>query len=228
MSILTDVGNLMYLYLDELQVEQSTTVPEFMIQATAKLLESSGGRNWVPVIVREIGKDRYEVIANAFVYAVAEAAGLERLWCIVADSSDMTADLSRALAQESIPKINLSIATRDEIMAALRYLIEQPNSALKGVDLSVAVNRIETARDRPYWKSLDAIAALKCKITKGTKLDALQQVFYLTPEPTPPPGKVDDLHKMSASELKAMAKSRQIPGYSKLKKADLIMALSGE
>ena len=153
MSILTDVGNLMYLYLDEIQLEQPIEAPEFLIQATAKLLETCGGRNWVPVIVREIGKDQYEVIGNFFVYAVAESAGLERIWCIVADSSDVAADLSRALAREGIPKINLSIASRDEIIAALRYLIDQPNSALKSINLSTAANRIEEA-PRQYWKSL--------------------------------------------------------------------------
>ncbi len=226
MSILTDVGNLMYLYLDELQLEQPIEAPEFLIQATAKLLETGGGRNWVPVIVREVGKDQYEVIGNAFVYAVAEAAGLERVWCIVADASDVAADLSRALAREGIPKINLSIATRDEIIAALRYVISQPNSALKSVNLATASNRIEAA-PRQYWKSLDAIADLKCGITKGNKLDALKSVFYLTPQPMPTMVRDSTLlAQLSVAELKKMAKDRKITGYSKLKKPELIERLS--
>lgn len=225
MSILTDVGNLMYLYLDELWLDQATEASEFLIQSTAKLLEASGGRNWVPIVVREIDKDRYEVIGNSFVYAVAEAAELERVWCIVADSSDMTVDLSRALAREGVPKINLSIASRDEIVAALQYLIEKPNSVLKNVDLFVAANRIESAPQRQYWKSLDAISDLKCKITKGAKLDALKEVFYLTPQ-TPHADDPPLLSKLPMAELKAMAKSRNLSGYSKLKKSELIERLS--
>jgi hypothetical protein len=83
-----------------------------------------------------------------------------------------------------MPKINLSKASRDEIMAALRYLIEQPGSVLKTVKLAVATNRIDEA-PRQYWKNFDPITNLKCGITKGKKLDALKQVFYLTPQPMP-------------------------------------------
>jgi hypothetical protein len=226
MNILTDVGNLMYLYCDQIVINQAVEAPEFIVQSTAKLLENCGGRNWVPIIVREAGKDKYEVIGNSFVYAVAEAAGLERVWCIVADSSDMAADLSRALAREGVPKINLSIASRDEIIAALRYVIDQPGSPLKGIQLAVASNRIEEA-PRQYWKSLDAIADLKCGITKGKKLDALKQVFYLTPQPLP--AVLNDaklLAQLSTTELKKMAKERKIPGYSKMKKPELVEQLS--
>lgn len=226
MSVLTDVGNLMYLYRDEIAINQAVEAPEFLIQATAKLLDNCGGRNWVPVIVREIDKDKYEVIGNSFVYAVAEAAELERVWCIVADSSDVTADLSRALAREGVPKINLSIASRDEIVAALRYVIEQPGSPLKGIQLAVASNRLEEA-PRQYWKSLDAIANLKCGITRGKKLDALKQVFYLTPQSITEPLKDPViLSQLTTAELKTMAKNRKITGYSKLKKPELINCLS--
>ncbi|MCU0567770.1 MAG: Rho termination factor N-terminal domain-containing protein [Oculatellaceae cyanobacterium Prado106] len=228
MSILTDTGNLMFLYLDEIAIGQPVTASEFEIQSTAKLLESSGGRNWVPIIVREVSSDRYEVIGNTFVYAVAEAAGIERVWCIVADSSDMSADVSRALAQEEVPKLNLSIATRTEIVAALRYIIQQPQSPLKGLQLSVAANRIEEA-PRAYWKSLDAIADLKCGITKGKKLDMLKQYFYLTPQPLPEiltePAL---LMQLSMADLKKMAKARKISGYTQLKKQDLVERLSAQ
>lgn len=226
MSILTNVGNLMYLYLDEIEVIQPIDAPEFLIQATAKLLDTCGGRNWVPVIVREIGKDKYEVIGNSFVYAVAEAAGLERVWCIVADASDITTELSRALTREGIPKINLSIASREEISAALQYAIAQPNSPLKSVKLASAVNRIEK-EPRQYWKSLDPISDLKCGITKGKKLDALKQVFYLTPQPFPEV--LNDpamLATLSTAELKKIAKGRKLKGYAKLKKSELIELLS--
>lgn len=226
MSNFTDVGNLMHLYLDEIDPGEGTQAPEFLITATAKQLNETGGRNWLPVIVRETGKDQYEVISNAFIYAVAEAAGLERVWCIIADSSKETANIAKLLAGEAIPKVNLSTASRDEILAALEYLIEQPASALKGVKPSVATNRLEEA-PRQYWKTFDAIVALKCGITKGKKLDTLKQVFYLTPQPLPDVIKDPGLlQTLTIAELKAMAKKRELAGYTKLKKPDLVDLLS--
>ncbi|MBW4652844.1 MAG: Rho termination factor N-terminal domain-containing protein [Kaiparowitsia implicata GSE-PSE-MK54-09C] len=226
MSNLNDVGHLMHLYLDEIDPGDGTHSSEFLIQASAHLLNQKGGRNWVPVIVKEVSEDQYEVIGNTFVYAVAEAAGLERVWCIVADDSSDTQTLTQVLAGEEIPKINLSKASRDEIVAALEYLVEQSGSALQSIKVAVAANRIDEA-PRQYWTSLDPIASLKCGITKGKKLNALKQVFYLTPQPMPETiTDVAMLQTLSTTELKAMAKKRGIAGISKLKKADLVEVLS--
>lgn len=111
-------------------------------------------------------------------------------------------------------------------MAALQYLIEQPGSVLKTVKLAVATNRIDEA-PRQYWKNFDPIATLKCGITKGAKLNALKQVFYLTPEALP--DTVTDvrmLKTMSTADLRKMAKKREIAGFSKMKKDKLVEALS--
>ncbi|MGB3494662.1 MAG: Rho termination factor N-terminal domain-containing protein [Elainellaceae cyanobacterium] len=226
MSSLSDVGNLMYLYLDEIDPGQGTDAPDFLIRASAQLLIQKGGRNWVPVIIKELGEDKYEVIGNSFIYAVAEEAGLEKVWCIIAEDSEDAAEISKVLAGEEIPKINLSKASRDEIASALQYLVEKPGSALKGVKLSVATNRIDEA-PRQYWKTLNEITKLKCFISRGKKLDMLKQVFYLTPQPLP--DVITDpalLNSMTAAELKKMAKKRNISGYSKLKKPELVTALS--
>ncbi len=226
MSNLSDVGNLMHLYMDEIKPGEGTDAPEFLITATAKKLNELGGRNWVPLIVKEMGEDQYEVIGNSFIYAVAEEAGLEKVWCIIADPSEETVELAKVLSGEVTPKINLSTATRDEIKAALQYLIEKPGTDFKSVKLLVATDRIDEA-PRQHWKTLDPITTLKCGITKGKKLSALKEVFYLTPQPMPEVIKDStNLNTLTAGELKAIAKKRGISRYSKKKKDELVKLLS--
>jgi hypothetical protein len=226
MSSLNDIGNLMHLYLDEIEPGEGTNAPAFLIKASAHLLNQKGGRNWIPVIVKEIGEDKYQVIGNSFIYAVAEEAGLDRVWCIIADDSIDTSEVIKVLAGEEIPKINLSKASRDEIMLALEYLVNQPGSVLKTIKPAIATNRIDES-PRQYWKTLDPISNLKCGITKGKKLDALKQIFYLVPQPMP--DTITDasvLKTISTADLKIMAKKRGIVGISKMKKDDFVEVLS--
>jgi hypothetical protein len=218
------IGNLVYLYLSDIEAGNPTDAPEFLIKATAKLLQESGGRNWLPIIVKMLDKDRYQVIGNSFVYAIAQEANLERVWCIVADDKDETAFLAQVLAREQTPKINLCTADREEIIAGLRFLRALPDSPLKGVQLDLAVNRIEEAKDRKYWQDFTPITKLKCGITKA-KVDSLKKVFYLTPEPLPPDGLPGDLRKMKLDQLRQMAKQRGIPVTTKMTKTALLQAL---
>jgi hypothetical protein len=223
---LSDVGNLMCLPIDEIEPGEGMDAPEFLVKASAKALLELGERNWIPVIVQEVGEDRYKVIGNGFVFAVVEEAQLEKVWCVIADSSKQTSELTKVLARESVPKINLSTATRDEIQSALQYVIEKPASVLKSVKLSVATNRIDEA-PRQYWTTLAPIVQLKCGITKGEKLNSLEEIFYLTPQPmseetTDPTA----LGILTVTQLKEMAKKRGISGYTKKKKSELVEILS--
>lgn len=224
----TDIGTLKHLYLDEIEITNGTDAAIFLIEVTAKLLQT-GGRNWLPVIVKEVSDDRYQVIGNSFVYAVAEKAGLQRIWCIIADGTEDASSLSRILAREETPKLNLSTASREEIKSALQFLIEQPNSPLKTVKLATATARIDEA-PRQFWKNLDSIVGLKCGITKGKKLDLLKTVFYLTPQSQPiivsETFPEEFLKLKTVSELKNLAKEKGITGLSKMKKEDLVRVLS--
>ena len=226
MSNLSDIGNLMYLDLELIEANESVTNSEYLINATAQELSNSDARNWIPLIVKEIANDSYQVIGNNFIYAVAEAAGLDKVWCIIADDSEVTAKLSRMLAREEIPRINLSNASTDEIKSALEYLTQQPDCPFKKLDLLKATNRIDDA-PRQYWRDLKPIAALKCGITAGKKAKFLEQVFYLTPEPIPDDIKDPKLlNTMKVGELKKIAKKRKLANYSKFSKAKMVDLLS--
>jgi len=221
---LDTIGNLMLLPREQISLKEGISIPSFLIKAAADQLRKPDTRNWVPVIVREVENNKYEVIGNSFVYAVAEEAQLARVWCIIADISKETENIAKILSSEQTPKINLSSATYDDITAALQYLIEKPGSALKGVNLKTATARIDEASDRKYWKNLDPITKLKCGIT-AAKVKALNEVFYVTPEASDPLIKDTDFQKMTVSQLRAIAKERGIPGYSKKTKLALIEAL---
>ncbi|MDE5099351.1 MAG: Rho termination factor [Trichodesmium sp. St16_bin4-tuft] len=221
MSSLSDVGNLMHLYMYKIDPGDGIDAPEFIISSTAKFLNEIGGRNWVPVIVKEVGEDKYEVIGNSFIFAVAEAAGLEKVWCIIADEREDTEKISKILSGEKIPRINLSTATRDEIKSALQYLIEKPDSKLKGVKLLVATNRIDEA-PRQYWKDFKPVTKLGCGITIA-KVNALKEVFYLIPQTTPKPEKVN-LSTATKDEIKTALKYLIEKPNSKLKQLELAKA----
>ncbi|NEQ67935.1 MAG: Rho termination factor [Symploca sp. SIO2D2] len=223
----SDIGLLRYLYFEDIEPGEPTDAPEFLINATAELLsKTDDGRNWIPLVVKETAREKYKVIGNSFIYAVAEEAGLEKVWCVIADDSEETAEVTQILAGERLPKLNLSVASRDDIKSALQFLVEKPGSPLKGIKLAVATERIEEA-PRKYWKNLEPITKLKCGITKGKKLDTLKEIFYLTPEPIP--DVITDpelLDTFTVGELRKMATKRGMSGTSKMKKADLVAVLS--
>lgn len=227
-----DTGKLMHLPLADIQPGEPIDVPEFVIVAAAEALLKAEGRNWIPVIVKQTGKYEYQVVSNTFAYAVAQEAGLERVWCMVTDSKPETIELVKILSREITPKVNLSTASRDIIMDALKYLIKRPGSPLSKVDLLVATNRIEES-DREEWKDFSAITKLKCGITKGSKLDSLSEIFYLSPPPLPeipPPPPMASLKKGTRDEilnnLKYLSDSK-IGGFNKIdiqKAADKIFS----
>jgi hypothetical protein len=116
-----EIGALLHLYLEEIQAGEPTEVHEFLIQGAAKAINEADGRNWIPLIVKQTGAEEYQVIANNFVFAAAQEAGLNKVWCIVADDSEKTQISAQMLAQETQSKINLATATRDEIKSGLDW-----------------------------------------------------------------------------------------------------------
>lgn len=228
---MTNSIQLMYLWLHEISVPEPTDAPQFLVDVVSETLKNSGGKNWIPVIVKEVSNGDYVVVANSFIYAAAENAGLEKVWCVIVDHDESAEYLTKVLAREIVPTLDIATASYEQIQGALEYVSEKPNSALKGIKLLVAVNRIAEA-PRQNWKSLDELTKLKCGITKGKKLDALKEVFSLGS--VKPVAVVEtkiaqpshSLKSLSVTELKAMAKDKKIKGYSKKTKAELVDLLS--
>lgn len=192
-----NIGELMHLPLESITAEEGFYESEFVVNAAAEAILNTDGRNWLPIVVKEIGAYQYQVVCNHFVYAVALQANLERIWCVVIEPDDKIIEQAKILAREVTPRINLATASGDSILSALKYLVSEPNSPLKGVDVIVAANRIESA-DRKTWTDFNPITKLKCGITKGKKLDALSKVFFLS-APPPPPEPPESISIKSAS-----------------------------
>lgn len=115
MSSLSDVGNLMYLYMYKIDLGDGIDVLEFIILLIVKFFNEIGGRNWVFVIVKEVGEEKYEVIGNFFIFVVVEVVGLEKVWCIIVDEREDIEKISKILFGEKILRINFFIVIRNEI-----------------------------------------------------------------------------------------------------------------
>jgi hypothetical protein len=219
-----NIGQLMHLPLESIDVEESVYESEFIVNAAAESILATDGRNWIPIIVKETGDYQYQVVANHFIYAVAQQANLERVWSIIIASEESLIEQAKILAREATPKLNLATATGDDILSALRYLEAQPGSPLKGVDVVVAANRIEEA-DRSKWSDFNPVTKLKCGITKGKKLDALGKVFFITAPPPPPaPPELVSLKKASKEEIAerlTYLSTYSIGGFDKLNTDEL-------
>ena len=186
MSDFDNIGELMHLRLIDIEPGQEITEPEFFVSSAAEAILQANGRNWVPVIVQEIADYQYQTVSNHFVYAAAKKAQIENVWCIVIDPKPSNIEQAKILTREANPVVNVNLCTasRDTILAALRYLQSEPGSPLKTktVDLIKVTDRILES-DRETWADFNKLTKLKCGITKENQLDCLKQVFYCKPLP---------------------------------------------
>jgi hypothetical protein len=146
-------------------------------------------------LVEEIADYQYKIINNYLIYAAAQKAKLEKIWCIVVEPTPESIEQINLFTGNSKPRINLNVASEEAIFAALQYLSET-NPLFNKVDCNKAATQIAKA-DRDFWIDFTEISKLKCGITntaKAKKIDALAEVFFLAPSPkienTPKPTKI--------------------------------------
>jgi hypothetical protein len=156
---------------------------EFIIAGAAEAILQSGNRNWIPIIVKETSNSRYEVVSNNFVYAVAQQAKLKEVWCIVIDPKPSNIEQAKILTREAIPTVNLSTASKDTIVAVLKYLVQEHN--WKNVKPVEAAKKIVDS-NREQWSDFIPLTKLQCGLTKA-RLDCIAKVFTISPPPPPPP-----------------------------------------
>ncbi|MEG3930331.1 MULTISPECIES: hypothetical protein [unclassified Microcoleus] len=184
MSNSENIGKLMHLKLSKIESAEPCSESEFIIAGAAEAVLQAGNRNWIPIIVKETGDYQYQVVSNHFVYAVAQQAKLDLVWCIVIDPKPSNIEQAKILAREANPTVNLSTASKDTIIAALEYLVKEHNwNNVKPVE---AANKIlESNRDQ--WSDFSPLTKLKsCNLTKA-RLGCIAKVFSISPPPPPPP-----------------------------------------
>lgn len=183
MSNSENIGKLMHLKLSKIESAEPCSESEFIIAGAAEAVLQAGNRNWIPIIVKETGDYQYQVVSNHFVYAVAQQAKLDLVWCIVIDPKPSNIEQAKILAREANPKVNLSTASKDTIIAVLKYLVQEHNwKTVKPVE---AANKI-VASNREQWSDFTPLTKLQCGLTKA-RLDCITKVFSISPPPPPPP-----------------------------------------
>ena len=183
MSNSENIGKLMHLNLSKIESAEPCSESEFIIAGAAEAVLQAGNRNWIPIIVKETGDYQYQVVSNHFVYAVAQQAKLDLVWCIVIDPKPSNIEQAKILAREANPQVNLSTASKDTIIAVLKYLVKEHN--WKNVKPVETANKIVDS-NREQWSDFTPLTKLQCGLTKA-RLDFIGKVFSISPPPPPPP-----------------------------------------
>lgn len=183
MSNSENIGKLMHLKLSKIESAEPCSESEFIIAGAAEAVLHAGNRNWIPIIVKETGDYQYQVVSNHFVYAVAQQAKLDLVWCIVIDPKPSNIEQAKILAREANPTVNLSTASKDTIIAVLKYLVKEHN--WNNVEPVETANQIVES-NREQWSDFLPLTKLKCNLNKA-RLGCIAQVFTLSPPPPPPP-----------------------------------------
>lgn len=198
MSNSENIGKLMHLKLSKIESAEPCSESEFIIAGAAEAVLQAGNRNWIPIIVKETGDYQYQVVSNHFVYAVAQQAKLDLVWCIVIDPKPSNIEQAKILAREANPQVNLSTASKDTIIAVLKYLVKEHN--WKNVKPVETANKIVDS-NREQWSDFTPLTKLQCGLTKA-RLDFIAKVFSISsPPPPPPPPQAVSVKRASKDEI---------------------------
>ena len=194
-----------------------------------------------PIVVREVGKDRYELIMGERRWRASDKAGLETIGAIVRDTSDE--DLLRDALLENLHRSNLNPleeasayqqlledfgCTHEELADRIGRSRPQISNTLRLLKLSPAVQRRVAAGvlSAGHARALVSVANPEIQdrlatrvVAEGLSVRALEEIVTVGPESTKRPS-VRQSPKVSAPRLADLA-ARLSERYDTRVKVDL-------
>jgi hypothetical protein len=204
------------------------------------------GTNLMPLIVRRTEdyseEENYEVVYGAELCLVAKELDIEKLWVWVFDMTDEQA----AAAKEQMEQLVGSFGSQELVTSSTSEETQQINSLLQQIIKSLnekieilnrKLDRTETLFNnalpnfeqiitvtlerklKPFEVTIDILSKEVEALRSETKKQEKEGV-------TTENGEKENYKKMKVSDLKVIAKERNIPKYSTMRKDQLIAALS--
>ncbi len=151
---------------------ESNTSP-MIISAIADELKKIG-RNVLPVIVKQHGEDKYQVVLNDHIIAAARQAKLDFVWCIIVDDS-MEKQLQVEIGK--VVRTNLKAATEKELISFFEFIRTQEKGFSK-IQPSLVAKAVVEYRQANSFKDLNFLTTLRCGIGRA-KLPQLNPYIIL-------------------------------------------------
>jgi len=172
MENFSDIGKYLRIPCKKITNKNKSEFHSAVVNAIAEKLRTNQ-RNFLPIIVKEIDEEEYEVLLNAHILEAAKKAKLDFVWCIMADE-----ERGKQIEIESKQRfeINLLNASEETIAEMFDY-IKSVHTGFSQVNPKEVAKEIVKNRSNK-WKSFHPITKLRCKIGRK-KLDILDKFFCL-------------------------------------------------
>lgn len=154
-------------------IKGENNTSSIIISAIADELQKIG-RNVLPVIVKQSGEDKYQVVLNDHIIAAARQAKLDFVWCIIVD------DVMEKQLQVEIGKVvrtNLKAATEKELISFFEF-IKTEEKGFSKIQPSLVAKAVVEYRQANSSKDLNFLATLRCGIGRA-KLPKLKPYIVL-------------------------------------------------
>ncbi|MGL4882339.1 MAG: hypothetical protein ACRC8K_14950 [Waterburya sp.] len=172
MENFSDIGKYLRIPCKKITNKNQSQFHSVIIDAIAEKLKTNQ-RNFLPLIVKEIDEEKYEVLLNDHVLEAANKAQLDFVWCIMADEQR-----GKQIEVESRQRFEINLLTASEkTIAEMFDYIKSIDSKFSQINPQ-EVARIIVENRSNQWKSFKPLTKLRCKIGRQ-KLDILGNFFCL-------------------------------------------------
>jgi DNA uptake protein ComE-like DNA-binding protein len=154
-------------------IQGTSSIEPMAIDAISRQLADTG-KNVLPVMVKPLKKDKYEVVLNSQILVAAKQAKLDFIYCIVVDE-EMAAQLK--IETGKLIKVNLNLATESELTSAFTN-IKTNLTGFDKIEPAVIAKSIIAYRSSDRIKSLNFLTKLKCGIGKAKLSGLIDRLVY--------------------------------------------------